>query len=346
MIDLEKRRTRRRNMGEEELLLSHLRSSNVNIGLISLSHGVDFGHMNFAQDTLGFSPLVWAYNEEIVRRAPRNKLALRWRHPFLLINSSRSDKTRNTLLIGPPPGERNDASVLRALSQAGIHDYDILIKNRGINIEKSFAFWKNHAERVVTAGERDEGFYQRLHSILADYDHVVSVTVSSATVFAAALGARVRFLPVDIEYFDLADAGEKVNYGGSLRTFVIQASSAKDDLEDFANKLLGAQYSASAEYMISEYQSAIAKLGMEAFAPNGGRSPVDRLRAGVFLIIGDERIASLNWSKLKSRVHGKSALSYIRCSEIDVVLNGKSCTNYLNLIVSKVDENFQPGVGL
>ncbi len=182
------------NMGSARILRHYLELDESFPIPLSLSHGVDLNNWHEAADVRSIEPIHWSYNNVIHQRALNVKASLRLPHPWLLLREGRAPaRGMGTLVIGPPPGDSNDSALQRCLNMSGIKDYDILEKYRG-NVSSSIAFWERNGINVVSAGSTDQLFYERLFSLIDRYEYVISGTLSSALVFAAAIGKKCRVL--------------------------------------------------------------------------------------------------------------------------------------------------------
>jgi hypothetical protein len=161
---------------------------------LSISHGVDMGHCMSAMDVHSAPPIHWSCNQSVHERAQSVKPSLRIPHPWMMLKAGRSVRPGSgTLVIGPPPSKHNDSALLNGLKQAGIDTYDLLIKFRG-TVDPSFAFWEGNGVKVVSAGLRDDYFYDRLFDLLECYEYVIGCTLSSALIFAAAIGRKCEVI--------------------------------------------------------------------------------------------------------------------------------------------------------
>ena len=114
-----------------------------------------------------------------------------------------------------------------------------MVKKRG-NILESEKFWKKRGINVLSAGSADSEFYQRLARILWDYETIIGSYLSSALVFAASIGLKVRILPVSLQWYEPLDAAEVFTYGGLVQKFgKLAARRADRELAHFSLQLLG-----------------------------------------------------------------------------------------------------------
>ena len=206
---------------------------------VGIAHGVDFGHQIQAQDVNLPLPIHWAFNDLTIQRAQVVKTCFNMAHPWLLLQHFPKPRKGRALVVGPPPGPVNDRSVYEALKSAGFSKFDILVKKRG-NALESEQFWKKKGINVLSAGSADTEFYQRLASILWNYETIIGSYLSSALVFAGSIGLKVRILPVTLQWYEPIDAAEVFTYGGLVQKFGKLAARRSDrELANFSLQLLG-----------------------------------------------------------------------------------------------------------
>jgi len=183
-------------MGELRILKEFL-DLDTNIVLpLSISHAIDFNHANQALDIYDLEPIYWSYNNIIHNRAKKIKESILLPHPFLMLNEKINLKLgKGVLVICTAPSLFNDTTLLNRLKDKKIDlsKCTILLKFRK-EIHQSEKYWKDCGLKTITAGEKDDYFYDRLYNILNDFNEIVSCTLSSALVFAAALGKKCTII--------------------------------------------------------------------------------------------------------------------------------------------------------
>lgn len=161
---------------------------------LSLSHGVDMNHCQTAMDVNSIEPIHWSCNEDVHNRALKFKPSVKIPHPWLILKANRTTKSGSgTLVVGPPPGKSNDTSLLNCLKNLKLESYDLLLKDRGA-VDLSRSFWENNNVKVVTAGPRDDFFYDRLFDLVENYEYVIGCTLSSALFFASSIGRKCQLI--------------------------------------------------------------------------------------------------------------------------------------------------------
>ena len=212
---------------------------------LSLAHGVDMDHCYTAMDVQAIEPIHWSYNNSIYKRAKEFKSSIELPHPWLMLKSNRAKKKgTGTLVIGPPPGKRNDTALLASLNKLEIESYDLLLKHRG-DVDASRDFWVLNGVNVITAGGRDDFFYDRLFDCLENYEYVIGCTLSSALFFAASIGCKCRLIEDYSFYtYDTRDYLEVVNYESAVARGFVNLLKSNSDFaaSEFALELLGKKY--------------------------------------------------------------------------------------------------------
>jgi len=186
---------------------------------LSISHGVDMNQCPVAMDVNSVEPIHWSCNQSVHERASKVKPSVRLPHPWLMLKAKRPAKLgKGILVIGPPPGISNDLNLLNCLKRLDL-DFSschLLLKFRGAT-DSSRDFWEENGIRVVTAGEWDNLFYDRLFSVIERYECVIGCTLSSAIFFAASIGKECRIIE-DYTYsaYDVVNYLDNTDFGSDM----------------------------------------------------------------------------------------------------------------------------------
>lgn len=262
---LYKRSTR---MGADRIFNRFLGLPEDQIVPLSISHGVDFGHMQEPMDIQGAEPIHWAYNESIYWRSIRSKPTIRAPHPWLMLASYQDPgPSTGTIVVAAPPSPENDEALLPILHETK-GDFTVLVKARG-NYKPSMTFWKNHGITAVTAGSEGPSFYHNLYTIISGADRVIGCTMSSALVFAAAIGKPISTFEDYTHHTYMLNFDNYNFQRGPVRDAVMALidNSARKATR-FAQELLGAPYLDSSETIRNNYLREIAEAKDPVFFRN------------------------------------------------------------------------------
>lgn len=164
---------------------------------LMLPHGVEYpGQFHEPIDIRRIEPIYWATNARLHSQALRIKPSVLIPHPLLLSPTFQNigKHTRSgVLIIGAPPGRRNDLAMLESLREHGIRKGTILIKHR-LGWQGSQAFWESHGYRTTTFDDPFNSTYNRMAKIFSGFDEIVSTTISSTLYFGAACGVKITLL--------------------------------------------------------------------------------------------------------------------------------------------------------
>lgn len=250
-------------MGSAHILRSFLHLDKTFPIPLSISHAVDVGNLAEPIDIRTLEPIHWSFNESIHERALSIKPSVKLPHPWLMLKSVRPvNPGKGVLVIGPPPGRRNDSLLLSKLTECGLTEYDILLKAKG-DVASSLSFWSSHGIRAVSAGKGCESFYERLFSILERYEYVVGCTLSSALFLAAAIGRKCKIVDdYSYTFYNTREFPQIVRFESqSARTFLRLLRSEKyADASCLAETILGNSFMAKAVDLKAELHSAINNL--------------------------------------------------------------------------------------
>lgn len=171
---------------------------------LTIPHGVDFYHLRRDLDVDCHEPIYLAVREDIAERVANTKQVLRFPHPWLLaIQSHVRSNGAGTLFLAPPPSE-HDFQLLYDAIPSGDYakPWGVLIKEREAKAG-DFEWWSARGFTTHSAGKiADQNFYQNLKEIISRYELVASPNMSSALIFAVAMGKKVQAIP-DIELMQL-----------------------------------------------------------------------------------------------------------------------------------------------
>lgn len=324
---------------------------------LSLSHGVDMGHCFCAMDTHQPEPIHWAYNDSIYRRSSKVKKSLKIPHPWsMIVESKKISKGKGSLIIAPPPGELNDNNLWEYLKSKNYGELSILLKLRNVDKSKrSLDFWEKKGIKVVTAGEQDAQFYNRLFNILNDYENVIAPTVSSAVFFASSIGKKVKFISGYSYYsFDVLNYEKFVNlhskYTRSLISNFLKSSDSERSV--LSREILGFNYLNDREVIKAELQKAIKELKTPVYTENGKLVMLVKLficrvtKQSAFIRKGTFKVVLNYLIKLIK----KDTLVIKETSELDLWVQGCNLNNFKYIVPDKKMLEFYksslPGDGL
>jgi hypothetical protein len=312
---------------------------------LAISHGVDAGQAYTAGDISNPEPIHWSYNELIHERALSAKPSIRLPHPWLMLKASNPPKLGNGMLvIGPPPGPSNDAGLLSCLKDMGIESYDLLLKPRG-NIEPSRDFWHKNGISVVSGGDADIFFYDRLFRLIENYEFIIGGTLSSALFFAAAIGKKCKIIKnYTCSFYDCADYLEIVDFTSAVTRKFAQLLHSENygEASTMAEAVLGKAFMAPRLDMTKELISAIEALKEPAYF-NPKLSLAERK---VVLAISKwtGRTSLLNHGVLGYfHLRLNSRVKIITLNEIDIWLNGLNEENFHSEEIEYIKGVTEPG---
>lgn len=319
-----------RYYGADKILRRHLGVGEDYVLPLGLCHGVDFGHLSEPGDVRSPEPLYWAYNHDLLVEARDIKPAVAIPHPFLLAaNQGSVDQKADILVVGPPPGRENDRRLLEALDRLGVQCADILVKRR-VGWEGSGQFWQSNGFRPVSLNEPQLATYDDMVDLFGSYRHVIGCTVSSAIIFAAALGARITLLK---DY--LYSAYEVSGYDEMLPTDLTRARRFVGTLTDgtdeakhsAARSILGSDLDHRPARIRAELEEAIRKLDDPVYVSPGDPMPIRWLLREAALLLGRPGIVSTPWrERLKRSRTGR--IGIMKMNEVDYWLNGRTKDNF------------------
>ena len=247
--------------GADKIIKAYLGISDEDVLPITIPHGVDFYHLRRDLDIDCHDPIYLAWREDIAERVSVVKKALRFPHPWLLaIHSCEPSKGEGTLFIAPPPSER-DFQSLHDVIAAGKYPrpWGILIKERDVK-KTDFEWWSALGYFTHSAGKiTDSNFYKNLIEIFIRYEVIASPNMSSAVIFAVAMGKPAQAIPdVEISVVDSSDV-ENMTVIEGIEVEKIRAvwnkllSADRAEAISQARELLGYRYLDTPERLREKY---------------------------------------------------------------------------------------------
>jgi hypothetical protein len=294
-----------------------------------LCHGVDFGGSRLPGDVHAIEPIYWACNADRHASALKIKSSVAIPHPFLLVAGDRVVKGDDVLVVGPPPGKANDQRLLAELRKIGATDATILVKPR-LGWQGSIEFWEAHGYRAVTLGDAPTLTYQNMVELFSGYGHVIGSTLSSAIVFAAALGSDVSLLR-DYRFtaFDVVGSEEMFEPGPSAAREYARCLVGPDRrMKTSASRvILGEDLDWSPSVILQSIAGAIAQLASPFHFPRTYPSLVRWLvQEAALWLDRPGLIARPLEDRLTRRPDDRVGL--LEMNDVDFWLNGKTSTNY------------------
>jgi hypothetical protein len=319
-------------MGSSRILREYLGLNDIFPIPLSISHGVDFNHCFEAMDVRAIEPIHWSYNDVVHRRALTVKASLKLPHPWLLLRMGRTPlRGTGALVIGPPPGDSNDLGLLSCLNDHGINNYSILIKHKE-GVSSSILFWQRNGTNVECAGREDDLFYNRLFCIMEKYECVISGTLSSALIFASAIGKKCRVLEnYSCSGYDVANYLNKVTFRSKLAVRFLKLVVGKRDFEAsrLAEEVLGMALVKPHDELRRDLLSCIEHIG----EPFHFGSSVGKLERRIICMLSVFAVPTglISYGLLgglKRRLIDSKRVSEITMNEIDIWLNGINKSNF------------------
>lgn len=316
-----------RYYGAGDILRRHLGVGADYVVPLSLCHGVDFGQSREPCDVHGVEPIYWACHADMHDRAKRIKPSVAIPHPFLLAAEA-GLKTEQLLVIGPPPGQDNDRRLLSALRAEGIAGGSILVKKR-FGWQGSNAFWSENGFVPLTLGDPATYTYADMARFFGRFREVVGCTVSSAVVFAAAIGADVHLLRnYHFTAYELLSAEHILDTGTDMaRQFILTLVGGDQEAKVRASRsFLGAELDATPREMRAAIEEAIATLQMPVyFQERLPRLAAWLLQEAALRLDRPGLIATPLRDRLR---YGRPRVGVMRMNEVDFWINGKNGANY------------------
>jgi len=323
---------------------------------ISVSHGVDYGQISdLAMDSNGPEPLHWSYNDYISQKGYRNKVFLKMPHPFLMVDkiTSKAESDLGSLVIGPPPGEKNDQELLKSLIFNCIEVKAILIKNRG-EIEGSVMFWEKNGFTVYVLDSNADHYFQ-MHALLNKFNTVIGCTFSSILVFAAYMKKNIKLLlDYRVSYYEIDKYHEVFNYNNKWAQKFIDAiyNSHKNEYSNMSESILGHNLISERESQKSVLLTFLNKFNNKPLIVDS-KNMLFRLLFYFYKLdfiqillkkIKTQLTQYFTFLNLNIRLSKKN-VSLIETMEFDVYLNGINQYNYTVKKVPFVRGVTEPGQG-
>lgn len=296
---------------------------------LGLGHGVDFGQSRLPCDLHGIEPIYWACNADMHAVAQPHKPSVAIPHPLLLAAADHERGERQgTLIVGPPPGRENDGRLLRSLEGLGIEGGTILVKRRP-GWESSMAFWRSQGYDAAIFGEPFATTYREMVDLFSRFERVVGCTVSSAVVFAAALGARATLLrDYSFVAYEQAKAEEMLAPPtGPGREFVALLAGENDSLKTARSRtLLGSELDSSPPLIRENIERAVAELRMPFNFPRRYLLPLRYLLQEAALLLDRPGIIETPLRERRKRTSAE-LVAILEMNEVDYWLNGRNNEN-------------------
>lgn len=333
-------------MGASATLRRHLGVDAEYVVPLSLTHGVDFGHVDPCQDIATVEPIHWAHNARIYAAAIQVKSAVAIPHPFMFTMKGGPQRRSGgrTLIVGPPPGPENDQRLQKALAaELGLASGTVLVKPRS-NYRGSIEFWRAHGFETVTMLDFGAPSYETVAAALEPFATIVSGTFSSVNIFAAALGRTVKLLRgYHYRSFDLIEFRtryETIDWQSPVAAQVVRsfADGDPDQVTELAQDILGASLAGRPDRLRAELDAAIADLKTPVFSFRRRSS----LRIAAAARLKKPGLVRMSLSELLRAQLGRRV--YARdLNEVDAWMNGLSSTNCAQTEVRYVAGETDPG---
>lgn len=199
-----------RYLGQGEIIRRHLGLDDDFPLPLVIPHGVMTPQHKVALDGVAVEPIYLVHNRYNLERLRAGRARLLFPHPWLLMRAEKENpKPHGTLIIGPPPSLSTSEQVLRFIEKGELEEpIGFLMKARG-ETGPVRDWWQRRGVEVHCAGAGDDqGFFYELRSIFDRFRVVAGPNMSSALIFAAARGKRLRAIPnirlrfVDVPHWD------------------------------------------------------------------------------------------------------------------------------------------------
>ena len=252
--------------GSDKIIMKYLDLHyNYKLPLV-IPHGIDFfQHEKYLLDFNCLEPIYICLRDDIFKTVKKtSRVPLKFPHPWLfLIKQNKIKKGEGTLFIAPPCSIEQYQNFFNSLNLKKFKKpWRVMIKHRGVN-KKDFLWWKNKGINPLTAGEmKNPHFYEKLFKILNNSNEIILCNMSSAGIFAAALGKKVGFIKnfylTDLETNEVKYPKYKnKNYTKVKKTWKKILSVNKIVSKKTAYFLLGAKYFKKKKLMKKELLIAI-----------------------------------------------------------------------------------------
>ena len=195
--------------GAGDIVRSYLELPNDFVLPITFPHGVDSHNINGAEDLGRIEPIYAAVRPDIATVAERQKIVLRFPHPWLMLPAPAETVDRGgTLFVAPPSGIDNNQRLFEAAKSFDLpRPWEFSLKYRGLDPADA-NWWKERGFIPLSAGPSNSAdFYTNQRRMISEFDVVALAYPSSMGVFASHLGKRVVAIPeVEISFVGSADS--------------------------------------------------------------------------------------------------------------------------------------------
>ena len=335
------------SMGAKEILCEYLNISNELTIPFSISHGVDLNHQNIAMDSDLIEPIHWCYNKNIFKRASDIKSCILLPHPWLMLKEAviTNNKNNGALLIAPPGSIRNNKSLLKIINRMQISNLTILIKSRGEILEDKI-FWESNGFNTISAGKSDSNFYRRLYEILSSHSYVIGCSMSSALIFASALGKKCSIMSdYYFNVYEINNYESKFNFKNSSAKSYIDYL-LKDDqasAQAFARKILGSEIHFSKDKKRDEIFSLLKRNHKKVYI-HEPRVVIKFIKLVLLLVFKRPSISRISLFISLKNIFFQNVYKVYK-NDVDVFRNGINKDNFFFKQIRYKKEINRPGTG-
>jgi hypothetical protein len=233
----------------------------------------------------------------------------------------------SVLLLGPPPSPQNDDGLYQLIKHERLSDWTVLVKARG-EYEASIRFWRKHGLQTITGGTPDKTFYERLCTMLMEYETVVSGNFSSALLFAASIGKKVVLLrDYTWEIYESSNFLTEVWLESPRARKIVRVFADGKDREttDASRDLLGFDMVGRPQNVREELQAAIEALDRPFHSHPENPIPY-KLAERLALTFKKRGFLRYSRSELLAMMKRRQ-VCILRMNDIDAWLNGRSEAN-------------------
>jgi hypothetical protein len=249
---------------------------------ITIPHGVSVCN-GYAMEVHSPEPLYIGLNEHFAACAAPIKPVIRFPHPWLfVITDVPARQSDGTLFIAPPALEPTFDLMARQIERGDYpKPWGVLIKERHSD-QSAFEWWSRRGFRVHSAGMLgDDDHLFRLRDIFALYGSVASPYMSSAVIFAVAMGCRAYAVPdVPLAALDVSGRDRLPDMRGPdpevRRQWENLISDNAETAREQAEHLLGKQFwdePAALRRRLSDAIAAVAERPLHLFPLRAGGIP-------------------------------------------------------------------------
>jgi hypothetical protein len=240
---------------------------------ITFPHGVDTHNLGAVEDLGRIEPIYLAVRRDIAEAAEREKIALRFPHPWLMLPPPEETVDgAGTLFVAPPSGADNNQNLFEAASRSGLpRPWGISLKYRGLDPGDS-NWWQERGFEPLSAGPpMNRHFYMNQRGIIARFKVVALAYPSSMATFAAFLGKPIIALP-DVKIWFVGSRQSLPFYkleSNQLvtRTWNALLGSDRHHAKNMALELLGAPFLASKQELRTRLLDALRTVDSPVHLP-------------------------------------------------------------------------------